>query len=131
YDRPATRFVADFIGATSLLPGTVTGRDDGLVRVRIDGGIEVQARAEPRWQPGQRVLLAVRAERVRVQAGGEESGNVVPGTVRSHVYLGSHYQYLVDTPAGPLRMESPVEIGDGAVRLCLPPEALVVLEEES
>ncbi|MBX6341328.1 MAG: ABC transporter ATP-binding protein, partial [Thermomicrobiaceae bacterium] len=33
YDRPATRFVADFIGATSLLPGTVTGRDDGLVRV--------------------------------------------------------------------------------------------------
>ena len=38
YDRPATRFVAGFIGTTNLLSGTVVGREGGVTTVRLAHG---------------------------------------------------------------------------------------------
>ena len=38
YDRPASRFVADFMGTTNLLAGTVETVGDGLVAIRLAGG---------------------------------------------------------------------------------------------
>ena len=38
YERPATRFVADFIGTTNLLPGSVESTAGGTAIVRLDGG---------------------------------------------------------------------------------------------
>lgn len=130
YDRPATRFVADFIGASSFLKGTVAGREDGQLQVTLDGGIDVRALADKRWQPGQRVTLAVRAERVRVASGVDDQHNIVPAEVTGYVYLGSHYQYVVETPAGSVRLEVPDELSIGPLKLSLPPEALLVLPEE-
>ncbi|MCM8748406.1 ABC transporter ATP-binding protein [Thermomicrobiaceae bacterium CFH 74404] len=129
YERPATRFVADFIGATSFLDGTVSDRSDGLLRVRVGGEIELCVTHALARQPGEPVVLAVRAERITLAADGD-TVNIVPGIKRSQVYLGSRYQSLVETPAGTLRVETAMELPDGKVRLKLPPEALVVLPPE-
>lgn len=129
YERPATRFVADFIGATSFLQGSVAGRSNGQLHVAVGDGIELCVAPAPARQPGERVVLAVRAERIEL-ATGSDAVNVIPGAKRSQVYLGSRFQSLVETPAGTLRVESPVELPDGTLRLKLPPEALVVLPAE-
>ena len=38
YDRPATQFVAGFIGTSNLLAGTIEAKEPGAVVVRLDGG---------------------------------------------------------------------------------------------
>jgi spermidine/putrescine transport system ATP-binding protein len=43
YDKPAERFVADFIGETNFLTGTVDGIANGVGRARLGSGIEIPA----------------------------------------------------------------------------------------
>src|SRR5436190_2209797 len=64
YERPASRFVADFIGQTSFLPATVVASDAGSVRGRLASGEELTAETDASWRPGDRVLLAVHSERI-------------------------------------------------------------------
>ena len=43
YERPATTFVAGFIGVSNLMPGTVSSVDGGRAAVRLDTGVAVDA----------------------------------------------------------------------------------------
>src|SRR6185369_5761386 len=65
YERPEHRFVADFIGDINLLGGTLAAGDDGLHRIMLDGGGAVSCRPT-NYVPGQRVTLAIRPERARI-----------------------------------------------------------------
>ena len=142
YERPASRFVADFIGQTSFLPASVVASDAGSMRGRLASGEELTAETDGSWRPGDRVLLAVHSERIEflgsdgglapnptlpAQGG---AGNVVVGTIRSFVYVGTAYEYLVDTPNGPLRAASPDPVAGRDVRLYCPPDSIVVLADE-
>src|SRR5919202_5253074 len=139
YRRPATRFVADFIGASSFLQGRVAGVDGGVARVRLPSGREVEATLEERPPAHGEVVLAVRSERIRVLDDGEGPGagqNVLDGRVRSGLYLGASYQYVVETPEGVLRVDTPKELdwrdgqgGAAEVRLSIPRDAIVVLPD--
>ncbi|TMR12715.1 ABC transporter ATP-binding protein, partial [Nonomuraea zeae] len=64
YRRPATRFTAQFIGAANVLEGTVTG--SGALDA---GGVVVDCGPLP-VGPGERVVVAVRPERIRLYARG-------------------------------------------------------------
>ncbi|MEV3904607.1 ABC transporter ATP-binding protein [Mycobacterium sp. NPDC050551] len=67
YERPATVFVASFIGQANLWPGRQTGRSDGgLVDVEVLGAT-LRARAgETTIEAGGHATLMIRPERVRV-----------------------------------------------------------------
>ena len=58
YERPATRFVADFMGTTNLLKGSVEAVDGTVATVRLDGGDQCRAaaRRSARGRPGDRDL---------------------------------------------------------------------------
>lgn len=89
YMRPATRFVADFIGSASLLAGTFDG-----TRVELGGY------ALPHSQdiaPGP-VTVMVRPEAVQLANGG--AGLAVK--VISTAYLGAVTEFVFETPAGEL-----------------------------
>ncbi len=58
YHRPATAFVADFVGHANLLPAERTGEKVGRVAVRLAGGLELEVPAE-RWPSGRRDTRAV------------------------------------------------------------------------
>ena len=94
YDRPRTRYVADFIGETNLIEGTVVEERAGRVSLRIaDRVVRVPAydrEAEPRRE-GERVSLSVRPESMSLAAGSAAptDENVLPGTVTGIVYAGS------------------------------------------
>jgi spermidine/putrescine transport system ATP-binding protein len=92
YERPASRFVADFIGTTNLLEGMVDGD-----RVRLPSGALVPARVEGIAQ-GTAVEIGVRPESVTLLPPAAE--DVLSGRVEQAAYLGSSVSYLVRTAGG-------------------------------
>jgi spermidine/putrescine transport system ATP-binding protein len=93
YERPTTRFVADFIGTTNLLHGKV--EDDGTVR--LSSG-ELAPCANQRLTPGSEVDLSVRPESIRLVDDDTPLG--LRGTVEQAAYLGTTVSYQVRTGGG-------------------------------
>jgi spermidine/putrescine transport system ATP-binding protein len=97
YDRPATTFVAGFIGVSNLMPGVV--ERDGVVRLDNGPTVEVETRGLP---TGERCHAVVRPEKLRIDtldgAGSAPDGDGprVEGVVESSVYLGTSTQMVVD-----------------------------------
>jgi iron(III) transport system ATP-binding protein len=132
YERPASRFVADVIGPTSMLPGEVVDISASSVRVKLAGsGATVRSSvADGKFKVGDGVLLAVRAERIRLQAT-SNGENVLRARVKSWVYVGSAYEYLLETGDGDVHAESPEPVDGDEVGLFLPPDAIVVLQDDA
>jgi len=85
YDRPADRFVADFIGETNFLGATVVGTRDGFARVKLKSGAEIDASVAEGMTPSGEVTVVIRPEHARaVKEGGQLSG-----TVENVVYFGT------------------------------------------
>jgi iron(III) transport system ATP-binding protein len=91
YRRPASRFVADFIGEANLLPAAV---EDGTVRV---GGYRF-AYQQDGVAPGPATLM-VRPEAIRVEAEAAAREGL-PGRVRSAFFMGTYADYIVETEVG-------------------------------
>jgi spermidine/putrescine transport system ATP-binding protein len=104
YERPATRFVAGFLGVSNLLPGAVQGTDGKYATVKLADDSRVRA---PSALVGAReeVSIGVRPEKIRLRApadgGGTPDGhNQLRGVVRDASYLGVSTQYLVEARGG-------------------------------
>jgi spermidine/putrescine transport system ATP-binding protein len=89
YDRPASRYVADFIGEANLLAGVVVESGGGEAVLRI-GEAVLRCVSESVLASGSRAWLAVRPEAIELADGGEPAApNRVAATVREAVYAGS------------------------------------------
>jgi len=90
YRQPRSRFVAEFLGETNLIEGTVdgTGISTGLGRFEIAG---TRLRSGP-------VLLSIRPEAWRL--GAAELVNSYPAKITETVYLGEMARYRVALEAG-------------------------------
>jgi putative spermidine/putrescine transport system ATP-binding protein len=91
YRRPATAFALEFVGLSSRLAGTVVGSQGELVTVDTAFGRLV---APGRFIPDSRVLLAVRPERITVDAPGNYA---LKATLRDAVFQGSKVQLHFET----------------------------------
>ena len=128
YERPASRFVADFIGASTVLRGRAVADDrvalspDLTIRVRVGGILRV----------GEQVELAIRPERVRLAAAAGEGtaearieGLVYQGAmteVSARLADGQRVRVFVNEPA-------PMPLAPGQIiHLRLPADAFMVLE---
>jgi iron(III) transport system ATP-binding protein len=132
YERPTSRFVAEFIGRSSFLHGVVVGVSDRRIQVKLAGSGTVvsAATAGAPLAVDDQVVLAVRSERIDVH--GERAGeNVVAATIKSFVYAGAEYEYIFDTREGELRASSQRPVTGPSLKLHLPAEAIVVLPAEA
>ncbi len=97
YEHPSERFVAEFIGETNFLIGTVTQADETQGNVALDAGGNIVARL-PQGEGGMgQVTVAVRPEQATFCA--PDSGEAtVSGTVSNVVYLGTdtHFHLTLD-----------------------------------
>ncbi len=102
YERPATRFVAGFIGTSNIIEGTVD-RVDGT-RAVLDYGAHGRVLLPADGvAAGNRVAVAVRPEKVEIlEPGAVPSAGrcAVQGTVGEVIYLGTSTNYTVRTSAG-------------------------------
>ncbi len=97
YERPATTFVAGFIGVSNLMPASISGPGE----VRLDHGPTLRVSTES-LAPGEYCNAVVRPEKLRIEplgAGGAAGSNGLPrveGVIESSVYLGTATQIVVD-----------------------------------
>jgi spermidine/putrescine transport system ATP-binding protein len=103
YEHPATEFVAGFLGASNLLPGSIEDRKGDLGVVTLTSGEKVRVPARALDGTGPHVKVGVRPEKIRILPGSElpeEADNAVRGRLRISTYVGVSSQYEVETPAG-------------------------------
>jgi ABC-type Fe3+/spermidine/putrescine transport system ATPase subunit len=113
YLRPASEFVANFVGDNNALRGTITRiqpSPDGAERMVVveASGITMHAFAPPELQAGDRVLAFVRPENIEVltadgQAAPDEPG-VVEATIEQLVFEGPTVRLTADANGQPLRV---------------------------
>ncbi len=134
YERPATAFVAGFIGRTNLIRGTL---EEGST-LRLPGGHALRVGGGRAARPGEEVVVSVRPHRIAVAAPAAAAGlrergwNLLEGTVTRAVYFGEMLDLVVAVRAGgpALRLAAPPDAGlvaGQAVTLGIPPEACVLL----
>jgi spermidine/putrescine transport system ATP-binding protein len=99
YDRPATPFVADFIGSLNALEVRVDEVVGGYAIARLGERDRVVVPADAGAAAGTELRVAVRPEHVRL-GDVADNGSRLGGTVADIVYLGMYTQVHVDTPAG-------------------------------
>jgi putative spermidine/putrescine transport system ATP-binding protein len=106
YERPRTRFVADFLGKSNFLSGTVeTARPDGF-SYRCGEATLVQTGETAK--PGSKVLLALRPEKIEITSADRPLPNQLTGTLVNWSYTGASIHLLVDTQdAGQMALTVP------------------------
>jgi len=144
YRRPATQFVADFLGATNFFPGTLaSGADGSACSVRLgtadDKSAPVLRTSYPsRGAVGDQVTASVRPEAVGIATAstGEPAGeNGVDGVVAVASFMGEYTQYVVETLSGQRvqikRTTDADPLSRGTkVRLTFPPAAIRIFDTE-
>jgi len=119
YARPATAFVAEFMGQSNLIPGRIVERSahgelaSGIERVKVETALgSLLAFADRRLAPGaERVTLAIRPEQIAVAPSGAVSDilpaeNRVAGELVESWFLGDSSEHLLRAGGLPLRMQS-------------------------
>ncbi len=131
YSKPASPFVADFIGTMNFLTGTVAGQRS----VRV-AELELAAESANGLRAGQEVTVCVRPEDVVVGDIGPETPNAFEATIEDMEFLGSFWRarlvprsadgqpFLADMSANLARR---LDAGPGsALRVALPPDRIRV-----
>jgi spermidine/putrescine transport system ATP-binding protein len=102
YNRPRTRFVADFVGETNLLAGTVE-KADGEGHLLVDGE-RIPIKGADEFKAGQRAHLSIRPEMVTVTLQSEgkerEARPALEGTVEETIFVGSVWKTIVKLKGG-------------------------------
>ncbi|MGE5615760.1 MAG: ABC transporter ATP-binding protein [Bacillota bacterium] len=96
YERPANSFVADFVGSTNFLDGSVLGPEgrDGHYRVRTEIG-DVTVLGTEHLRANDKVLVSVRPEDVELTESRPEGGDVREALVDAKVFLGECVDFQV------------------------------------
>jgi len=142
YERPATRFVAGFIGTSNIVEAEVTGRVGDLLQIASAPGDRLLVAVPPdrAISVGETLAFTVRPEKLRVETENEpvaEQLCTVAGTVVDVVYQGVSTQLVIRTDAGTTLVafrQNSERVSDAGVpgsraRLVWSPEFNVVLAD--
>jgi spermidine/putrescine transport system ATP-binding protein len=101
YEKPATRFVAGFIGTSNIVEGRVARVEDGLAVLDLGQGERIVAPVPATVLAGRNIEVSVRPEKVDLhRTPPPATGSVIAGTVTEVVYHGTSTNYTVATSAG-------------------------------
>jgi len=146
YERPSSRFVADFIGTMNFFDGRVRKSDNGstLVDAGPLGEVEAVAEAEPGAEApaaGTDILVAIRPEKLKLNfEAPDECANIIQGRMGPAAYLGdrSHFHVFLPGREQPVAVavqnveqsEANLAAPDQAVWLSFSDESVVLLRPE-
>ncbi|MGY6633717.1 MAG: ABC transporter ATP-binding protein [Alkalilacustris sp.] len=100
YHRPASRFVADFLGKSNFIPGTAAPDGAGGATVTTAGGQSLAKTLGPdEPAPAGPCLMALRPENIVVTREALPGHNAVAGTITGVSFFGADHQIVLDTPA--------------------------------
>ena len=101
YGRPASRFVADFVGQINLLPGIVQGEEGGWVVIDA-AGARIRAPKQDALRPAAEVWIGIRPEMLRAVAeqAAPTAMNVLDGRIAGRTFAGNLLHVDVDLEDG-------------------------------
>ncbi len=129
YERPRTRFVAEFLAVRNLLEVRVESVTDGKALLRTTGGLTLVAQDDGGYQPSATLSVGVRPERIVFGSTGD---NVLSGRLDDEIYLGDRTDWRVDVGGAILTVAEtaggvPKKRGEN-ISISFPARALLRLE---
>ncbi|MCT4369185.1 ABC transporter ATP-binding protein [Yangia mangrovi] len=110
YDRPRSRYVADFVGKANIVSGQITGRQGGMAQAVLGNGVKVVLRDEP-GDARTAAEIAIRPEALGLaprESAVPAGTAAVPARVTHRTFLGGHTEYLLTAEGiGPLQVNIP------------------------
>jgi putative spermidine/putrescine transport system ATP-binding protein/spermidine/putrescine transport system ATP-binding protein len=104
YNEPANHFVADFLGHSNFIQGSVLDMDDRHVKVKIETGDVLYAENKGRFTKGDTVEMIVRAQRFDAFPEKDfkpaEGMNHFQGRIKDRSYMGGEVSYFIELGAG-------------------------------
>ena len=88
YYKPATRFVASFIGDTNIVEAEILASDSETLRCRLAGGLELKVHRHQSSAAG-KILLSLRPEKIRLHRSRPEGLNSFPARITMEVFKGA------------------------------------------
>jgi spermidine/putrescine ABC transporter ATP-binding subunit len=138
YEHPKTSFAADFIGETNFFEGTIRDVEEGKIEVQTDQGLSLEVTVNNELQPAMnvnnRVLLAIRPERIEVTNAVKDlqQVNAFEGVIDEIVYGGSSRVYEVRLANQRVKVSdygaTPLPVNE-RVRIRLDPRFLTLISE--
>jgi putative spermidine/putrescine transport system ATP-binding protein len=137
YDRPRSRFVADFLGRVNLATAGVLAREDGWLHVGLGAArlaVPLPGRRGPAAE-GSTVCLAVRPESLRLGGKPRPGDNVLEGRVVQRIFAGSILKVMVEiagttTWTAEVPPDSPIPSDGSSLQLSWSSERTTLLEED-
>src|SRR5262245_12535879 len=136
YDRPNSEFVADFMGATNLLNGTVRREVHAAALELVDTEIgPILCTFSERMDCGSRVVVSVRPENIKLaRENRPEESNSIDGRIKERSYYMGLVEYTINVRGHDLKVRSAADgaelNGDNAVYLKLAPEKCVAIGQQ-
>ena len=93
YDRPATRYVADFVGTSNFFEGSNVEVDGDAASITLQNGCRYNGLGMGGISSGEKGCLSVRPEQIRMER--DATPDALQCTVLNRIFLGEHTEYLV------------------------------------
>ncbi|MCX7288475.1 MAG: ABC transporter ATP-binding protein [Rhodobacterales bacterium] len=93
YDQPVSRYVADFVGKSNFIDGTLMTRSGNAGQVQTATGHRFAGRLAGPLGPGANASLSIRPEQIGLAHAARDGAE--PVTVINRIFLGEHTEYLV------------------------------------
>jgi putative spermidine/putrescine transport system ATP-binding protein len=133
FNHPQSAFVADFVGHTNILDGTLA--EEGGARFLIADGIKVRVNCQ--GAPGRKLRIAIPSHSLGVSAAPTVSDNCFPARIAHLSFLGSLVQIQIDLAGRTLSAQLPASptlyaLGSGAtVHVAFESERLIEIPIET
>lgn len=108
YSNPESTYIADFVGTSNILKGTVIGEENGLTLVQVNGFQILSAAKIDKKE----VDIVIRPENIKLVEDGEPHENILDGKILLSTYLGSIVRYDIQVGEYTLLMDTTYQAGD-------------------
>ncbi|MFH1137950.1 MAG: ABC transporter ATP-binding protein [Pseudomonadota bacterium] len=141
YNKPANKFVADFLGHSNFLDAVVAGKKDDFIEVEADRGRRIKVSQPGEWPAGLPVELVIRAQKFRIFPRAETptvgDENLFFGRIKERSYMGGEASYFVELEGSGTELHvismmraKPFQVGD-ELALTVAPEFCRLLPREA
>jgi len=99
YYKPATRFVASFIGESNIVEADILRSEGEFLHCRLEGGLELDVRT-PNPPAHSQILLSLRPEKIRLTRENPGGRNSFPGTIEMEIFKGAVDDLTISVQGG-------------------------------
>jgi spermidine/putrescine transport system ATP-binding protein len=100
YHHPKTTFVANFIGLANIVAASVEARMGDIVRVKLEGGLELEVKGNGFSPESTRGLVSIRPEKINITTKRPDGENVFEATITEELFKGATDELTITTEGG-------------------------------